>query len=227
MYGKTTSIIYNALLITAMLMVPATAKAETINDDESFTHHRASITGVLTSSDCYQIQLSYHYMFWKFFGAGGSIGVWQNYFEDGRASGSNWSVDDDDNKPGNLYLRPSVVLKSPSIRIKQVFLSLYAEPGIMLNIPYKRVCIEKTHNLQVVDYDYVSTNRGQWIAFDIHFGVNLDVGPCGIGVGYLMSNLDIYSQFRKLSYDDVSFKDFYPKKKSFMQGAYLTLSYNF
>lgn len=226
MNSKILRIIYNTLLIIALLLMSAKIKAENIKEDDSFTHHRASITGALTSSDCYQIQLSYHYMIWKFVGVGGSIGNWQNYYENGYASGANWSIDDDDNKPWNIYLRPSLVLKSPSFRIKQVCLSLYAEPGIMLNIPYSKVCIEKTHNLQVVDYDYISTNKGQWLAWDVHLGINVDAGPCGVSIGYLMSNLDVYSHFRNLSYNGVSFREFYPKKL-FMQGAYLTLSYNF
>ena len=31
-----------------------------------------------------------------------------------------------------------------------------------------------------------------------------------ISVGYLMSNLDIYSQMRHLSYEGISFEKFYP-----------------
>lgn len=212
--------------IIALLLAAAKATAENTEEDDSFTHHRASITGALTSSDCYQIQLSYHYMIWKYFGVGGSFGNWQNYYENASASGPNWSVDDDYVKPWNLYLRPSVVVKSPSLKIKEAHISLFAEPGVMLNIPYSKVCIEKTHNLQVVDYDYISTDKGQWLALDAHLGINVDVGPCGFSAGYLMSNLDIYSHFRNLSYNGVSFKNFYPKK-TFMQGAYLTLSYNF
>lgn len=165
-------------------------------------------------------------MIWNIFGVGCGLGNWQNYYEDGYASGHDWAIDDDDNKPWNLYLRPSVVLKSPELRIKQVSLSLYAEPGLMLNIPYTKVCIERSYNLQVVDYDYISTSKEQWLAVDVHLGVNADIGPCGFSVGYLMSNLDIYSHFRHLSYNGVSFSEFYPEK-SFMQGAYLTLSYNF
>ncbi len=47
-----------------------------------------------------------------------------------------------------------------------------------------------------------------------------------ISVGYLMSNLDIYSQMRHLSYEGISFEKFYPKR-NFMQGAYLSCSYYF
>lgn len=224
---KATSSLLKTLFVCITLLTSVYAMADGSKEvDDDFTHHRASTTGALTSSDCYQLQLSYHYMIWRFFGVGGGFGNWQNYYEDGHASGPNWAIDDDDNKPWNLYLQPSVVLKTPPLSLGQVRLSLYAEPGVIIMIPYTKVCIEKTYGLQVVDDDYISTNKGQWLAVDVHLGVNADIGPCGVSIGYLMSNLDIYSQMRHLSYNGVSFRDFYPRK-SFTQGAYLTLSYNF
>lgn len=213
------------IAICCMLPGPVMAKGENA-DDDSFTHHRAAVTGMLNSSDSYDLRLSYHYMIWKYLGAGGGVGFWRNYFVDGHASGPGWNIDYDNDHPWNFYLSPSLVIKSPALRIKQVYLSLYAEPGLMLNIPYARVCIEKTQGLQVYDYDYVSTNRGQWLAWDVHAGVNLDVGPIGVSIGYMMSNLDIYSYFRHLKYDGVSFSEFYPKKTNFIQGVYLTVSFN-
>ena len=191
-----------------------------------FTHHRASITGALTTSDAYQVQFSYHYMIWPCLGAGGGVGVWKNWYENGRASGPAWSIEDDDNKPTNIYLRPSVVLKTPAVNVADIAFSLYAEPGVMLCVPYQRVCIEKTAGPAVVDYDYISTTRGQWLAIDLHLGINADIGSCGFSIGYLVSNLDIYRQYRHLSYGGVSFAKFYPGR-NLMQGAYLTLSYNF
>lgn len=47
----------------------------------------------------------------------GSVGLWKVYFEDGWASGKNWNIDEDDNKLWTLYLRPSVLLKTPAIKI--------------------------------------------------------------------------------------------------------------
>lgn len=186
---------------------------------------RVAVSGTLTSSDSYSIEASYHYMFCPYGGVGGALGYWANYYEDGWASGPDWNIDSDDNKPSNLYLRPSVVLKSPGIRYRATRWSLYAEPGVMLNIPYQRVCIESTTDWPKTDYHYISTGKGQWFAVDLRIGICATIGPCEVSVGYMMSNLDIYSQYRHLSYQGTSFKDFYPTK-SFMQGAYLTLSYN-
>lgn len=193
---------------------------------EEVSHNRVAFSGSLTSSDVYSLEAAYHYMVFPCLGVGGALGLWANYFDDGWASGKGWHIDDDDNKPSNLYLRPSLILKTPSVRIKATHWSLYAEPSVMLNIPYQRVCIEKTDHWHVVDYDYISTGKGQWFAAELRVGLNAQIGPCAITAGYLMSNLDIYSQYRHLKYHGVSFEEFYPVK-SFMQGAFLSLSYEF
>lgn len=196
------------------------------NNEDNQTHHRVGFNGALTSSDSWQLEFSYHYMFNRYVGLGGSVGSWKVWYEDGWASGKNWNIDEDDNKPWNFYLRPSVLLKTPALKYRACAWSIFAEPGIMLNIPYQRVCIEKTQNWSIIDYEYISTTKGQWLALDLRIGVSLDVGPCGISAGYMMSNLDVYSQYRHLTYNGVSFDKFYPKKP-FMQGAYLSCSYNF
>lgn len=214
------------LLFSFVMILAGAASQSFAAVNEDFTHHRFSISGTLTSSDTYSLEAAYHYMFWEYLGIGGALGHWSNWYDDGWASGTSWHIDDDDNKPSNLYLRPSVVVTSPTLKWRQAYLSIYAEPGFMLNIPYQRVCIETTENWPAKDYDYISTTRGQWLAMDLRLGINANVGPCGISAGYMMSNLDIFSQYRHLSYRGISFREFY-HSKPFMQGAYLTLSYNF
>ena len=75
------------LVLFLLLSIASLMHGQNKNSDEYFTHHRASITGALTTSDAYQLQFSYHYMFWKYFGVGGSFGWWKNWYEDGRALG--------------------------------------------------------------------------------------------------------------------------------------------
>lgn len=193
---------------------------------EDLTHNRAYISGMLTSSDSWQVDLGYHYMIFPYLGVGGGIGWWSNYYVEGYASGSNWSISSDDEKPWNMYIRPSIVFKTPALKIKEVYIGGYAEPGIMMNIPYHSVYIDNTSKWPNTEYEKISTNKGQWGAFDARIGVYINMGSCGLSLGYMMSNLDIYSQRRHLSYNGVSFSKFYPKK-SFMQGAFLTASYYF
>ena len=193
-----------------------------------FSNNRGSLSGTLTSSCSWQLEAGYHYMLCRYVGVGGSIGLWKVYFEEGRAHGDDWEVDwdDDNNNPENFYLRPSLILKTPAIKIKSVDLGLYAEPGVMLNVPYAQVWVSQKIDRHRYESKRVWTNGGQWFAADLRAGVYVNVGPCGLSAGYMMSNHDVYSQFRSLSYRGVSFKRFYPRMP-FMQGAYLTLSYYF
>lgn len=214
------------LVIFLVLSALSGRAAVTWELDQELTRNRLSLTGALTSSDAYQLEVTYHWMLFRYLGFGGSFGFWKCYFDDGRAEGPHWGVDYDTNRPSNLYLRPSIALRSPGLKLGQVILGLYAEPGVLLNVPYEQVCIERTENWPRIEYDYVSTTRGQWLAFDVRLGVLVNVGPCDFSAGYLMSNLDIFSQFRHLSYRGQSFASAYPSKQ-FMQGAYLTLSYHF
>ena len=207
-----------------LTVVLALAVAEAVGDDR--VHHRVSVSGLLTSSDSYSIEAAYHYMVCEYVGVGGAFGGWANYWDDGFPEGHGWNIDPDDNKPSNFYLRPSVVVKTPSLKYRAASWSLIAEPGVMLNIPYQRVGIELTHEWPLKNYDYVSTCKGQWLAFDLRLGVNLEIESCGLSVGYMMSNLDIFSQYRHLSFRGESFSSFY-SSKSFMQGAYLSLYYIF
>lgn len=213
-------------LITILLAISAICNYAMARQFEDLTHNRAYISGMLTSSDSWQVDLGYHYMIFPYLGVGGGIGSWGNYYVDGYASGNNWNIASDDEKPWSIYIRPSIVLKTPALKIRSVYVGIYAEPGVMMNIPYQSVYIDINTNGLRTDSEKISTNKGQWHAFDARIGLYINVGPCGISVGYMMSNLDIYSQRRNLSYNGVSFSKFYPKK-SFMQGAFLTASYYF
>lgn len=214
------------LIILILLFATSIQAQNNKSENFEFTNNRASITGMLTSSDSWQIEFGYHYMVNKYIGVGGALGGWKVYFEEGYASGKDWDIESDDNKPWNLYLRPSIILKTPSIKLGQIDLGLFAEPGIMLNVPFRRVWVRQYTDWPDYDNMSVSISKGQWCAIDARIGVCVNFGSCGFSIGYLMSNFDVYSQTRHLSYKNTSFKEFYPDK-SFMQGAYLTASYYF
>lgn len=214
-------------LLIGLLIFSFSLQAETVKEENfEFTHNRFAFNGLVTSSDTYQLEASYHYMFNRIVGVGGAFGFWKVYYEEGWASGKDWEIESDDNKPFNFYLRPSVILKSPAIKIKQVDLGVFAEPGIMLNVPYASANIRQTTQWPDYDLKHISTSKGQWCAVDLRIGLYVNFGSCGFSAGYMMSNFDVYSQYRHLSYKGVSFGEFYPKK-SFMQGVYLTASYYF
>ncbi|MDE5554195.1 MAG: hypothetical protein K2J10_03310 [Muribaculaceae bacterium] len=210
-------------LLALPLIILVSLSAKAYDGENNFTHNRLSMSGMLTSSDCWQFEMSYHYMFWKYLGIGGGVGTLKNYFVDGYASGRGWHINGDDEKPQHIYLRPSVVIRSPSIRIKQTRWGLYLEPGAFMTLPYTSVTITSYDNWQKIEFRHASTKKGQWFATDVHLGLYIDIGPASISFGYTWSNFDIYSQFRHLSYKGTSFSEFYPSKPS-MHGAFLSVS---
>ncbi|MCM1449950.1 MAG: hypothetical protein NC082_06380 [Clostridiales bacterium] len=215
-----------SLIIVAFLST-ITLYADSKQDENfDFSHNRFSVSGLLTSSDSYQVEAAYHYMFNRYVGVGGALGYWAVWYENGWASEKDWEIESDDNKPYNVYLRPSLVLKSPAIKIKSTNVGLFAEPGIMLNVPYTRVYIRQYTRWPDYDLKRISTPGGQWLAMDLRLGIYINMGQIGFSAGYMMSDYDVYSNFRHLSYKGNSFSKYYPKK-SFMQGAYLTISYYF
>lgn len=212
-------------LFILLMTIPALAQNKN-EDNFEFSHNRVSFSAMLTSSDSYQLEASYHYMLNHYIGLGGAFGYWSVWYEDGWAAEKDWEIESDDNKPYNLYLRPSVVLKTPTLKIKMVDIGMYAEPGMMINIPYASVNIRQYTYWPDYNLKHTSTSRGQWFAVDLRLGVFVNFGSCGFSAGYTMSNFDVYSQYRHLSYQGIPFSKYY-SKKSFMQGAFLTASYYF
>lgn len=214
------------ILIIAILSALSLLAGDKKDEVFDFSSNRFSLSGLVTSSDSYQLEASYHYMLNRNIGLGGDFGYWKVWYEDGWASERDWEIESDDNKPFNLYLRPSIVLKTPALRVKGVDLGFYADPGVMLNVPYAGAYIRQYTNWPDYDLKHISTSRGQWLAVDVRLGVYVNFGPLGFSAGYVMSNLDVYSQYRHLAYKGIHFSKYYPRK-SFMQGAYLTASYYF
>lgn len=211
------------LIITCTIICALSANA--YDGETNYTHNRLSMSGALTSSDCWQLEMSYHYMFWRYIGIGGGAGMLKNYFVEGYPSGRDWNIDSDDEKPQFFYLHPSIVLRSPSVRIRQTRWGLYAEPGAMLTVPYTRVSIHQYNHWPTWDTAHASTKRGQWFGTDLRLGLYVDIGPASISFGYQWSNFDIYSQYRHLSYKGTSFSQFYPDKPT-MHGTFLTIAAN-
>ena len=157
-----------ALVLTGMCFCCSPAEDKKASNFE-FSTNRGSFSGTLTSSCSWQLEAGYHYMLCRYVGVGGAVGLWKVYFEEGRAHGEDWEVDwdDDNNTPENFYLRPSLILKTPAIKIKSVDLGLYAEPGVMLNVPYAQVWVSQKIDRHRYESKRVWTNGGQWFAADL------------------------------------------------------------
>ncbi len=213
-------------MILLILLISATICRAEVNDS-GWGRHRAAITGMLTSGDTWQLESGYHFMLCRYMGVGASIGLWEQIMSDGYPSGTGWHVDENSEKVHNLYLRPSLLFQSPVfLKIRDAGISVTAEPGIMMNIPYCSAGIDIVDGFQTVDYTTVSTTNGQWCGVDLRVGINVNVYRFNFSIGYLMSNFDILSMPRHLRYNGIRFSEFYPTKP-FMQGAYAAVSASF
>lgn len=206
-----------------MLCAVGYVRAESEEDEET-GRNRFGFVAALTSVDTWQLETGYHYMLNRYLGVGGEFGMWKQYYYDGLPGGSNWELDGDDEYLSNLYLRPSVVLMSPTLfKIKDAQFGIVAEPGIMLNVPYQCVGIYIYENCRRSDYKSRSSSKGQWFAVDCRVGLDVRVGRLDITAGYMISDFDIYGIARNIEFDGKKFGEFYPKKK-LLQGAYLSLT---
>lgn len=199
------------------------AREKTGVEDDRW-NNRFGCFGALTSEISTTTELSFHRMLTPWIGVGGGVGSWKILMPEGYVSGKGWSMDlTGDNRPFNIFLHPSIVLRTPTVRVGKCNIGLYAEPGFMMNVPYQRVEVELTEGWRVVDYDYVSTTRGQWCATDARLGLYLFFLRGDITVGYMISNQDIYSPFREMVYRGVKFRDYFPARSS-IQGIFASLS---
>ncbi len=96
----------------------------------------------------------------------------------------------------------------------------------MLNVPYNSVNIRQYTHWPDYELKHVGTSRGQWFAADVRAGIYVNIGPCGFAAGYIISNFDVYSQYRYLSDRGISFSKYYPRHP-LLQGAHLTASHCF
>lgn len=101
-----------------------------------------------------------------------------------------------------------------------------AEPGMMICIPYERVNIDIIHEMITTDYADASANGGQWLSLDCRAGLYINVYCCNFIISYEISNLDIFSRRRRMSYNGISFDRFYDRSNGF-QGVFAAISYNF
>lgn len=198
------------------------------DDKEDFLHHNVSMTGGLTV-DTWNLELSYRFSPFRYFGIGAGVGYWKQYESGGLPRQAMvWKVSDDYQEIADFYLRPNVMLYTPDFfHIRDCGFSLYVNPGAILNAPYGHALLDVMGPYgEVEDADDVNNSHGRWAAFDLRLGLRLGANESHIFLGYETSNMDVYGMYRPIVYRGVKFNDFYPKRKR-MKGVTLDLSLDF
>lgn len=230
------------VILTAML---SAAKAQT--KDENAV---ATFTAGLNSNEAYELELSLHYCPRPYIGIGLGIGYYKQLsgdngpYVDDRKSKTSWYIDDDADTITNFYLRPSLLFTTPYLlHIKECQFKLYAEPGLIMQIPYESLYISQTKYSDEyydkkgngrgyywmnapVHYQRVHSHGGAWCFWNIRGGIRMDVDQCSLALGVSVSDLDIYALRRTMIYNGIKLASYYPKREN-TYTLYIALSYVF
>lgn len=216
-------------LFIATFSLVAHCKSNAQDDTTERNRNAVGINAAITSSYTWQLEAAYHWFPLRYIGIGGGIGFWKQFSTETVPQGKNWKVDENYQLPSNLYLHPSLIFVSPTVVSGDDYsISLFAEPGLILGIPYEKMCIDICSNdLHIPDtYQYISNNKGKWLFYDVRIGILARIEPINIALGYLFSTLDVYTMRRNMVYENHLLDDFYPKAKN-IHGAYITISLEF
>lgn len=218
-------------MVCLLTLFTATAFAQGEKAKDKPTRHSVAMEGAITSDITWNVEFSYRYKFLSVMSAGASVGMWKQMQEDGLPSGDGWIVDDDDSRMTNFYIRPNIMVTTPKLfGIKDWEFSLFANPGLMMNIPYSKSTIDiitfEGYAGHVTDYKSVSSHKGDWAAFDIRTGIRFGSDDVHFLLGYQFSTLDIYGLNRNMTFDHQKFDDFYPKRKP-QHAAFLEIAIDF
>lgn len=194
-----------------------------------------AVTAGLDSNYAYDVEFSSHYLLLPYLGVGGGIGYFNQWYSDYLPSGeipngqwNSWALSKSDEKIGKVYLRPSILLRTPTL-LKQGKCNIFfqVEPGMQLLIPYTRLDIDYVNsNTYDSKSEYKSTSKGEWCFWNFKSSINLKVGDMSIGLGYGISNLDIYASRRNIYVEGTSLGTFYPKK-SLTHSYFINLAHSF
>ena len=214
------------MLASAVAMLCAVASSQRA-DDGSLYRHQVELGGMAVSR-AWLVDVAYHYKLNQYVGVGGSMGVWGNLISNEGAHGNGWDMRYKTNNPGNVFLRPSVSVFSPMLLCTGgIEWKLYAEPGVILQVPYGRANVY-TYDAQgvIMAEREVTSSCGKWVMPDCRLGVTMQADNVDISFGYYVSALDVYSEYRSMTFNGERFGNTLPKH-DLQQGAFVSLSYNF
>ncbi len=207
-----------------MAIAAALTALPTHAQEEQQQHNRFGLTAMLASQDSYGIEFSYHYMASPMFGIGLGIGgVGQYRAEHVPTGGMKWYIESGSEGVTNIYFRPSILLSTPLPKNADFKFHFTAEPSLMLVLPIDRINIG-TYGFGQRTHVTASSGKKSW--WGLKVGPNLTKDGLTLGIGYSVSNYDIYALRRNVEFQGTKFNRFYPDTKLY-HGFYFTLGYMF
>lgn len=189
---------------------------------QTFPRHTLAISGGLMTNEAYDLRATYYYYFTPHVGVGGSFGYYGQWYSDGiyeerRRDGlyqGTFSVSPHDNRSSNAYLAPSLSLQTPTLlRLGKMRIKSQNEIGLMLQLPLQTMSINRTDShLWSSTSDVKLRLSGTWLFWQLRTSIEAHWNNHYASIGYGLSDFDIYSSRRGITYAGVSFNQFYPKK---------------
>ncbi len=189
---------------------------------QDLQRNELSFSGGLVTNQVYECRLSYNYNIFSFAGLGMSLGYnkqWHaNIVPEGSSTSKDWSswrISDKDKKVINLFIEPTMTLRTPAIlRIGNCSLRLNAESGCMIRLPLTLVSIDYLNSQnQQKKSETKSTVGGRIFFGTFRASAELHIQDVYIAVGYGISDWDMFAGYRNVKVADISLDKFYPRRQ--------------
>jgi|SRR5574344_393734 hypothetical protein len=194
---------------------------------------KLSLSVGYNSNSAGDIEASIRHYFNTYVGIGAGIGYYglhSDCFPIGKASGGHWTtweIAEKDQNLGRFYFEPSVVLKTPTLfSIGETKCDISVAPGLLLQTPGSLISIVYKNNKGEYENKKIWSGKGRWFFWDAKSMVAVHLSDFSLGLGYTISNLDVYTNYRNLKHQEIDFGKFYPKKK-FTHTVFLEVTFDY
>lgn len=223
----------------ALLLICGTARGQILRDHWS---HEVTFGGGYCLNEHFSIEFSYFYFPWRYLGVGGYVGMHASgrdrQIPFGPVSStpdySSWILTSEHAKVTGLTLTPSLLLTTPAVRVNALAISLRVIPGVTLGLPRERIEVEyrEVDADKLVEYSNYKYERywlkgNQWLSWSGKVALNLSIDELGFGLGYGVSNYDIWNTRRSGNIEGTSFQSFYPTPQALYHYFFLYASWKF
>lgn len=184
--------------------------------------NKISYLAGIDNNCAFHTEIAYSRLLNSVIGIGAGIGYYRqwncDYYPQGELISkeyNSWYLSDDDQRQSNFYIEPFLSFSTPALmKWQKGTFNLEVNTGLMLQLPYQSAQVVYANSFtQQHDFHSISTHKGDWLNGDFRFLFNVNVNPVQFSLGYSLSTLDLYSGYRKMSVEGISFDNFYPKKK--------------
>lgn len=177
------------------------------------------LSGAVDSNDAWELKFSYVKKLKEWFGLGIGLNVYKQYYGGITVSGppihgvgiNEWILSDNSRCAGGVQLNPFIHINTPTLfHIQDFKADIYMEPGVQMTITSNKLEADYWYNNGYYLSRTFEGHGGKWFSWNYCMGVELENEECLFGLGYFISNMDIYSYKRDIKIDKIRIGDYLP-----------------